>query len=93
MLGLENIMLEGDSLQIIQAVQAKDCRGVASHIIAGIIQEMLKFRMAVTRHISRNGNKVAHELAQYAKRSGELKSWFGTAPEFVAGLLHTDAYS
>ena len=93
MLGLENIMVEGDALQTIRAVQAKDCKGVAGHIIASIIQEMSKFQMAVTRHISRNGNKVAHELAQYAKRSGELKSWFGTALEFVADLLRTDAYS
>ena len=54
---------------------------------------MSKFQMAVTKHISRNGNKVAHELAQYAKTSGELKSWFGTAPEFVVDLLHTDAYN
>ena len=88
MLGLENIMVEGDALQTIRAVQAKDCKGVA-----GIIQEMSKFQIAVTRHISRNGNKVAHELAQYAKRSGELKSWFGTALEFVADLLRTDAYN
>ena len=35
---------------------------------------MSKFQMAMTRHISRNGNKAAHELAQYAKRYGELKS-------------------
>ena len=77
----------------IQAVQAKDCRGVAGHIIASIIQEMSKFQLVVTRHISRNSNKVAHELAQYAKRFGDLKSWCGTAPEFVADLLRTDAYS
>ena len=55
MLGLENIMVEGDALQTIRAVQAKDCKGVAGHIIAGIIQEMSKFQIAVTRHISRNG--------------------------------------
>ena len=90
MLGLENIMVEGDSLQTIQAVQVKDCRGVAGHTIAGIIQEMSNFQLVVTKHISRNGNKVAHELAQYAR---DLKSWFGTAQEFVADLLRTDAYS
>ena len=45
---------------------------------------MSNFQMAVTRHISRNGDKVAHELAQYAKRFGELKSWFGIASEFIS---------
>ena len=49
-------------------------RGMAGHIIANIIQEMSNFQMVVSRHISRNGNKVAHELAQHAKRFGDLES-------------------
>ena len=47
-------------------------------------QEMSKFQMAMTRHMSRTGNKVAHELAQYVKRFRELKSWFGMALEFIS---------
>ena len=55
--------LEGDSMQTIQAVKDKDCKGLAVNIISGIILEMSKFRMAEVRHISRNGNKIARELA------------------------------
>ena len=73
-LGLDNVILEGDSLQTIQAIKDKDCRGLASNIISGIILEMSKFKMAEVRHISRNSKKIAHELAQQAKRGGELKS-------------------
>ena len=73
-LGLENVILEGDSLQTIQVVDKKDYRGMTSHIISGIIHEMSKFKMVEARHINRNGNKIAHELAQQAKRNGELKS-------------------
>ena len=73
-LGLENVILEGDSLQTIYAVNKKDYRGMTGHIISGIIHEMSKFKMAEARHINRNGNKIAHELAQQAKRNGELKS-------------------
>ena len=50
-------------MQTIQAVKDKDCKGLASNIISGIILEMSKFRMAEVRHISRNGNKIARELA------------------------------
>ena len=46
--------------------------------------------MAEVRHISRNGNKIAHELAQQAKRGGELKSRTGTTPDIVADLLGID---
>ena len=54
-LGLENVILKG--------VKDKDCKGLASNIISGIILEMSKFKMAEVRHISRNSNKIAHELA------------------------------
>jgi len=86
-LGLENVILEGDSMQTVQAVKDKDCKGLAGNIISGIILELSNFRRAEVRHISRYGNKIAHELAQQAKRSGELKSWTGTTPEIIADLL------
>ena len=73
-----------------QAVKEKDCKGLAGNIISGIILEMSNFRMAEVRHISRNGNKIAHELAQQAKRSGELKSWTGTTPDIIVDLLGRD---
>ena len=50
-------------MQTIQAVKDKDCKGLAGIIISGIILEMSNFRMGVVRHISRNGNKIARELA------------------------------
>ena len=62
-LGLKNVILEGDSLQTIQAIKDKECKGMTGHIISGIIHEMSKFRMAKARHINRNGMKIAHELA------------------------------
>ncbi|KAF3954066.1 hypothetical protein CMV_020539 [Castanea mollissima] len=92
-LGLEKVILEGDSLQTIQVVRDKDCRGMTSHIIAGIIHELSKFRVAKVRHINRNGNKIAHELAQQAKRDGELKNWIGTTPDIVATLIGADSFS
>ncbi|KAF3951697.1 hypothetical protein CMV_022679 [Castanea mollissima] len=85
-LGLEKVILEGDSLQTIQAVRDKDC-------IAGIIHDLSKFRVAEVRHINRNGNKLAHELAQQAKRDGELKNWTGTTPISAANLLVADNFS
>ena len=63
-LGLKNVILEGDSLQTIQAIKDKECKGMTGHIISGIIHEMSKFRRAEARHINRNGKKIAHELAQ-----------------------------
>ena len=66
---------------------------MVGNIISGIILEMSKFRMAEVRHISRNSNKIAHELAQQAKRGGELKSWTGITPDIVDDLLGIDRFS
>ena len=74
-------------MQTVQAVKDKDCKGLAGNIISGIILELFNFRRAEVRHISRYGNKKAHELAQQAKRSGQLKSWTGTTAEIIADLL------
>ena len=49
-LGLENVILERDSLQTIQTVKDIDCKGLAGNIISGIILEMSKFRMTEVRH-------------------------------------------
>ena len=54
---------------------------------------MSKFRMTEVRHISRNSNKIAHELAQQAKRGGDLKSWTGITPDIVDDLLGIDRFS
>ena len=37
---LENVILEGDSMQTVQAVKDKDCKGLAGNIISGIILEL-----------------------------------------------------
>ena len=66
---------------------------MVGNIISGIILEMSKFRMAEVRHISRNSNKIAHELAQQAKRGGELKSWTGITLDIVDDLLGIDRFS
>ena len=39
-LGLENVILEGDSMQILQAVKDKDCTGMVGHIIFGIDKDI-----------------------------------------------------
>ncbi|XP_050248722.1 uncharacterized protein LOC126695975 [Quercus robur] len=80
-LGLNQIILEGDSMQTVQAICSKDVWGVAGHIIHGILEGMNGFIYAEARYICRNSNKIAHELAQQAKRSGEECKWFDEVPE------------
>ncbi|XP_023891841.2 uncharacterized protein LOC112003851, partial [Quercus suber] len=85
-LGLNQIILEEDSMQTIQAICSKDVWGVAGHIIHGILQGMNGFNYAEARYICRNSNKIAHELALQAKSLGEECKWIGVVPENLANL-------
>ena len=89
-LGLNQIILEGDSMQTIQAICSKDVWGVAGHIIHGILQGMNGFNYAEVRYICRNSNKIAHELAQQAKSSREECKWNGVVPENLANLCRLE---
>ena len=87
-LDLEKIIVEGDSLLTIQAVETMDVRGVAAHIIKGIVQTCSSFQEAKVRHIDRNSNKIAHELAQHAKKSREKAVWRSEIPGFCLICLN-----
>ena len=62
-LGLEKIIIEGDSLLIFQVVEAMDVRGVVGHIIKGIGQGCSNFQEVKVRCIDKNSKKITHELA------------------------------
>ena len=39
-LGLDNVILEGDPMQIVQEIEDKDCKGMVGHIIFGIDKDI-----------------------------------------------------
>ena len=88
-LGLVRVLIVGDSLQTIQAIE-KEVRGAIGHIVAGILQEMRSFADVKVKHIGRMGNKIAHELAQQAKRVKDAMCWLGREPDIIADLLRRE---
>ena len=89
-LGLNQTILEGDSMPTVQAICSKDVWGVAGHIIHGILQGMSGFHYAKARYKCRNSNKIAHELAQQAKRLGAESKWIGVVLESLANLCRLE---
>ena len=82
-LGLERVILESDSLLTVQAVEANDVRGAVGHFVKGIVQSFYNFQESKIRHINRTSNKIAHELAQLARRSVNLSCGIGGSRIFV----------
>ena len=48
------------------------------------------FNYAKARCICKNSNKIARELAQQAKRSGEESKWIGEVPKSLANLCRLE---
>ena len=89
-MGLQHILLETDALTVAQSLAAGDKGGSLSHFIQGISENLRSFSVWQINHLRRDCNKVAHELAQFAKRSSTNQVWKGVSPPMVQHLLQLD---
>ena len=68
-LGFQNIVLEGDALNLIQALKAQEQTLLPWGLLVEDVKEYGKnFRRVLYSHVKRNDNSVAHNLAKYALR-------------------------
>lgn len=66
-LGISHIILEGDSLQVVNAVQAmRQNWSRSSHIVADICSVLQRFRSWQICHVKRATNFAAHKLTKEA---------------------------
>ena len=87
---LQHILLETDTLTVVQSLAAGDKGGSLGHFIQGISENLSFFSIWQINHLRRDCNKVAHELAQFAKHSGTNQVWKGVSPPMVQLLLQLD---
>ena len=85
-IGVENVVLEGDSKTIIQALNADStCASSFGHIIKDIRVLALDFASICFSHVKRQGNTVANSLAKLAK--------FSLCPSFWTDGLPRDVHN
>ncbi|KAK9266561.1 hypothetical protein L1049_021494 [Liquidambar formosana] len=68
-LGLHSVMIEGDNLEVINAINSQETNLTAWVLILEDVQDALigHFGTITFGHIRRDGNKVAYGLAQHAQ--------------------------
>ena len=66
-LGLQQVIVESDFLLVVQSILAKEVNGETGHIVQGILSNLDCFSSWQIRHVKRDFNRVAHELALYTK--------------------------
>jgi hypothetical protein len=87
-LGLTALTLEGDSLEVIQAMK-KDGRNGSRY---GPILEEVKALLSDCRwwelsHVRRTGNEVVHRLAKMAVSFNVNQSWFTTIASCIKEIV------
>ncbi|XP_030969853.1 uncharacterized protein LOC115990136 [Quercus lobata] len=77
---LQSIVVEGDSLRVIQAiVAARPSRTMFGHVIAEIHSLVSNVDCTVC-HVKRKGNKLAHALARRVVASADFDMWLKDLP-------------
>ncbi|KAJ8445873.1 LOW QUALITY PROTEIN: hypothetical protein Cgig2_000185 [Carnegiea gigantea] len=91
--GARNIIVEGDYLAIIQALQARTTRdNIIGLFVCSILSFIEKFDFYAWSFVKREGNRVAHDLAHWQPLCLEGKLWESDAPESVLTRASDDMY-
>ena len=90
-LGLKNIVAEGDSLAVVQALKGNITPAISIQKIAeGISWWLKKFDNWKILHARRSSNTTAHSMAKEAKSILESVIWVEDSPLFITDQLMYD---
>ena len=83
---LSHIILEFDALTSVTSVIAAETSGFLGHVYQGIHSLLASFSSWKIKHMKREYNKAAHEIAQYARQE-ESQVWKGVCPSMVIHVI------
>ncbi|KAI8549830.1 hypothetical protein RHMOL_Rhmol06G0055900 [Rhododendron molle] len=92
--GLSHIIIEGDSLEVVQAlIQEGKSLSDCSSILLDCIELLPLFSSSHFTHVNRSCNRVAHSLAKQSLLGARLVSWRGPVPQSLTDLSLCDVGS
>uniref|UniRef100_A0A7N2LDK2 RNase H type-1 domain-containing protein n=1 Tax=Quercus lobata TaxID=97700 RepID=A0A7N2LDK2_QUELO len=89
---LSQIILEFDTLTAVSNVTAAETSGCLGHVYQGILSLLSSFSSWKIKHVKREYNRAAHELAQYTRMKEESHSWKGVCPPMVIHVIQEDGF-
>lgn len=87
---LQQIIIKSDSLMVVEAINTSSFHGDMGPIIQGILGILSQLSSWKVKHLKRDYNRVAHELAQNAKAAGTSQQWRGMEPPMLQQFLLVD---
>ena len=89
--GFHNSVFEGDSTSVIKLLQDRMVSHPRiGHILKDIVSHLNSLQSLSFSHDGREGNAVAHALAQRAKLSFPLKIWMEFVPPAISSFVLSD---
>ncbi|CAL5350059.1 unnamed protein product [Camellia sinensis] len=93
-LGLGHIHLEGDSQNVVAAIQGKaDNLSCYGHFVGVAQALLLRFLSSSVSHVCRDGNSVAHCLSRLAFDFETPRIWMEEVPPSLMALVMSEASS
>ena len=89
-LELPQVIIESDSVVVIEAISAGNCNVELGPIVQGSLELLRSFKSWKVRHLKRDYNKAAHDLAQVATATGISQQWRGLEPPMIQRVLLVD---
>ena len=91
-LGLSTIILEGDSKHTIDSVM---CEDVSLADIGHLIEEAKlygrQFNVIEYRHVKREGNRAAHNIARHPRHVSEFSVWMEDVHPHLFAVIQADS--
>ena len=93
-LGMQRVILEGDSLVIIKALREEEqFFSPVGLLLEDVRMLSLSFQQLLYSHTKREGNSVAHNLARYANSIPEFLVWMEDVPPCIQSFVQADLAS
>ena len=88
---LSQVVFEGDSLRIVQALNSQEaCLTLFGHVVGEIKNLRRGLRFSCFQHVKRDGNKLAHSLARRAVSSADTDVWAEELPSDLEDVFQFD---
>lgn len=92
-MGMDKIVVENDCLHLIKAYRNEMNRGEIFNVVKDIIALKNRFQSAGFTWVSREGNKVAHQIAHLGGKGLLPSNWVWNLPHSLISLLQADMSS
>lgn len=89
-MGTSKAIFKFDALAFTQALNSNESGGELGHILQDIRSLAHVFNWSSFKHLKREGNRAAHELARKAKFSSQSHIWKGVSPPLIQQILNDD---